>query len=303
MRDSTKRQYEVYLKKWRIFCASRNVDPHQADVNQVLEFLSHLFHAKEASYSAINTARSALNSCVTLWKDSYTMASHPTISRFMKGVFNLRPPRSRYTETWDAGKVLNHLRKRYPANKLSLKELTQKLVMLLALTSAQRVQTLYSINIEKMSVTDSEVRCVIEKTLKQSKQGCGSFSVCVSAYPLDRRLCVVKYLREYLRRTTPLRESETALFICYQKPHKRASTQTISRWLRETLQAAGIDTGRYKSHSTRAVATSTARRMDVPLSDILAQAGWARETTFQKFYHKPTESKGHAFTKAVLNTK
>ena len=49
------------------------------------------------------------------------------------------------------------------------------------------------------------------------------------------------------------------------------------------MKEAGIDVNTFKSHSTRAASTSTAKRMDVPIEDILKTAGWSTEQTFQKF--------------------
>ena len=300
-KDSTKRQYKVYIKKWESFCKQRNLNKLKTKAENVLEFLSDLFYNGNAGYSVINTARSALASFLTLENDSHTVGSHTTISRFMRGVFHLRPPVSRYTKTWDVGIVLNYLRKLYPATKLPLKDLTHKLVMLLALTSAQRVQTLYHMNLDKMNLTDKNMECVLDKKLKQNQPGRSGCSIQVSAYKADSRICVIRYLREYLRRTKDIRGQERFLLICYRKPYHRASSQTISRWIKLTMRSAGVNT-EFKAHSTRAASTSTAKRMDVPLKDILAQAGWAKENTFQKFYDRPLESKGKKFTDAVLNS-
>jgi hypothetical protein len=59
----------------------------------------------------------------------------------MKGVCENRPSLSRYSATWDIAVVLKYLGKMHPADKLSLKELTLKVVTLLALLSGQRRQT------------------------------------------------------------------------------------------------------------------------------------------------------------------
>ena len=50
----------------------------------------------------------------------------------------------------------------------------------------------------------------------------------------------------------------TSLFIIYVKPHKAASKDIISRWIKTTLGLAGIDMTRFKSHSIRASSTSAA---------------------------------------------
>ena len=122
----------------------------------------------------------------------------------------------------------------------------------------------------------------------------------MKAYPADRRLCVMLYLHHYISRTKQLRGDEKHLFISYVKPHKRVSKQTISRWIKEVMKSAGIDTDNFKPHSTRAAATSAAARCEVPIADILNKAGWKNEKTFQKYYRKPLQTAGHRFDRAVL---
>jgi hypothetical protein len=53
----------------------------------------------------------------------------------MKGVYNLRPSKPKYCKTWDVSNVLGYLRKLSPIKFISLKDLTLKLVMLIAITS------------------------------------------------------------------------------------------------------------------------------------------------------------------------
>ena len=59
-RESTQKQYNVYLSKWYQFCVQREINSMQPIVNDVLEFL-HDLYKKGLSYSTINTARSALS--------------------------------------------------------------------------------------------------------------------------------------------------------------------------------------------------------------------------------------------------
>ncbi|CAH3016348.1 unnamed protein product [Porites evermanni] len=51
----------------------------------------------------------------------------------MKGILNCRPPKPRYSYTWDVKKVTAHLASLGSNNSLSLKQLSRKLVMLFAL--------------------------------------------------------------------------------------------------------------------------------------------------------------------------
>ena len=104
--------------------------------SQVLMFLTELFDAGEG-YSAINTARSALSSFITN-EAGTTIGNFPSVKRFMKGVFALRPSLPRYNFIWDANIVLEYLKIFYPYEGMSLFIPTHKLVMLLALATAQR---------------------------------------------------------------------------------------------------------------------------------------------------------------------
>ncbi len=117
-------------------------------VTDVLEFLYSLYE-QELSYSTTNTARSAFTSYLmnTDLRDTpCTVSTHPFINRFMKRAFNSRKPTPKYSETWDVNIVLGFIKKWYPLNALSLKDLTYKLDILLPLTTGQRCQTLVSLD-------------------------------------------------------------------------------------------------------------------------------------------------------------
>ena len=42
-RESTHKQYSVYLRKWVLFCSSRGFDPYKATPAQALDFMTDLF--------------------------------------------------------------------------------------------------------------------------------------------------------------------------------------------------------------------------------------------------------------------
>ena len=99
-------------------------------------------------------------------------------------------------------------------------------------------------------------------------------------------LCVVKTLKEYLKRTETKRNKAKQLFISYQKPYRPISKDTLARWLRDILTRAGIDTEIFAAHSTRAASTSAAVARGTPIDEVLKAAGWASESTFTKYYKK-----------------
>ena len=70
--------------------------------------------------------------------EGFVIGKHPMMAKFMKRVFSLRPLEPKYFVTWDVRQVLNFLKAWAPAESLSLKQLTLKLVMLAALITAAR---------------------------------------------------------------------------------------------------------------------------------------------------------------------
>ena len=146
-RGGTKKQYDVYIKKWTKFCAERQANQIHAIVVDVLDFFTELYE-KGFTYSAINTARSALSSFVLL-DDGSSVGKNPLFSRLLKGVFQSRAPKPKYTEVWDVQIVLSYLRTLHPVDSLSLKDLSFKF-MLLLLVSGQRGQTIHMLALNDM---------------------------------------------------------------------------------------------------------------------------------------------------------
>ena len=132
-RLGTTKLYQVYLDKWRNFATERNENSIHPSVASVIDFLTQL-HDTGSSYSAINTARSALSAAVELTDSPYTVGEH-LIKRLVKATFQSRPPLPRYKSTWDVSTVLSLLKTWSPAKELNLKLLTFKLVMLCTLVT------------------------------------------------------------------------------------------------------------------------------------------------------------------------
>lgn len=83
---------------------------------------------------------------------SCSVGEHPVIKRFMKGIFNYRPALPRYNQVWDVSIVLKYLKSIQVCENLKLKLLTCKLVMLFALLSGQRAQSLWYLDINNMTL-------------------------------------------------------------------------------------------------------------------------------------------------------
>ena len=161
-----------------------------------------------------------------------------------------------------------------------------KLLLLCLLITGNRGQTMKKLDINCMTKTDEFYRFSINSLIKQSAPGRPQPDVEFRPYPNDTSLCVYTCMTDYLNRTENIRASTTQLFISYVKPHAAVSRDTLSRWVKVMLHAAGIDTSVYKPHSTRAASTSAACRMDTSVDTILKTAGWKSECMFAKYYHK-----------------
>jgi len=114
-------------------------------LNCVLKFLASLY-SNGLGYSGVNTARSALP-LVLKPIEGFSIGQHSLVIRAVKGVGKLNPPRPRYDSVWYVSCVLN-LFDRWECNELlTLKNLSCKLAALLALVTAQLVQTLQAISL------------------------------------------------------------------------------------------------------------------------------------------------------------
>jgi hypothetical protein len=264
-----------------------HIDPLNPSIEQGIEFLTTLFDA-ELGYSSINTARSALSSILPMY-EGRKFGEHPLVTRFLKGIFELKPALPRYPEIWDVQIVLDHLQSYKPGEELSLKELTLKLTMLLCLLTAQRCQTIQLIDVNDIQEIVDGYRITFHQKVKQTRPGHHLQSLELLQFPQDKKLCVVEHLRLYLARTKDLRGDNTQLLLSFIKPNAPVSKATIARWVKTVLQQAGIDASKYSAHSSRAASTTSANAKGIPLQEIMKCAGWSSDTTFKRFYLIPVQ--------------
>jgi len=225
--------------------------------------------------------------------DGHNVGQHPLISRLLKGIFHDRPPLPRYTSTWNVQTVLNYLEGLGENQSLSLKALSWKLTMLLALTRPSRSADLSQLNLRRKA----DGVCFYPNVLaKQSRQGS---QIAKFSFPANPVLCPVMALKAYEYKTKPIRGDETRLLISFIKPHKAVTSSSVARWLKSVLSAAGIDTAIFSAHSTRGTSSSAAANVGITTNDILKAANWSSESVFQKFYYKPSDDSSYG--RAVLS--
>ena len=207
-RKSTSKQYDLVWKKWIIWCDQREINQIYPSENEVLDYLSDLAE-KGRSYSVINSHKSAIGQTLASCGNNLFL-SNTIFSRFMKGVFVIKPPRPKYTCTWDVSIVLNWLEKCFSLQNLPL---TMKLVALLALSTAQRVQVLKMLKINMLSVFGDYVIFTIDELTKTSKPGKSLQKVRIDTFT-NNKLCVVHTMNYYIKQTEKFRKSNRLLVSC-----------------------------------------------------------------------------------------
>ena len=245
----------------------------------------------------MNTYRSAISLI-----SSNELGSHPLVSRFFKGVAVLKPQRPRYDFVWDPTPVVAHLATLYPHDNLSLEKLSRKLVTLLALTTAQRMQTLAAIRLSNVVWSDSLI-IKIPARLKTSRVGKTQPLLSFQPFLQKPELCVFSLVRFYLNMTRDLRqEGCDSLFISFRSPHNAVSSQTLGRWVKGALNDAGINIDTFSEHSTRHASTPFAASKGVNLDEIRRTAGWSRSSdVFARFYNRPIVT-DTSFHSTILNS-
>ena len=241
--------------------------------------------------NTLNAIRSAINFFTP--KD-ISLGDDPYVGQLFRSFYKVRPIQSRYSAFWPVEKVLSLIESWHPPSTLSLKHLTLKTLALLALSSSDRGQTLHVLNIEDTDIVENSVVFVINKKLKTTQKVLKPKLVkCIATE--DPSLNVCNYIIYYLNKTFAFRAAAVAagnpkptqLFLSWatKKPVTKA---TISRWLKEVLRLAGVDS--YGAHLFRGAGLSKAFSKGISITDILKAGDWTNARTFERFYNKPTTS-------------
>lgn len=293
---STIKQYAGYLKKWKDFADRNKLDIFNPSENDLYSFLVEMLK-DGAAFGTINTAKAAVTSIIIKPFDADSKVG----SKFMNGLYRLKPTKPRYEETWDVTPVLEKLGSLFPLESLNLAELSNKLVLLLAIGSAQRLQTLASIKISNVIRTEIGLEIRITDMIKTSRIGASQPVIKLPYFVIKKGLCIASTLDYYIKVTSSLRGDIDDLFITSRKPYKKASKDTLSRWIRSSLVKFGIDP-KFKPHSTRHASTSSALKKGISLDRIKSAAGWSENSkVFFQFYNRPINDGSNEFAVNLID--
>ena len=215
---------------------------------------------------------------------------------------NNRPPKPRYTYTWDLHAVTEHIKKMGTNNSLSLKHLSWKLATVFAITCPKRVSSLTSLNLNYYKMVPEGVMFTLTVPTKGTRPD--ETIQAFTRYPADPNLCPVHCFTHYLLLTKEKRAVQEGksnnLFTFHIKPHHPIMKATLARWTLSFIKEAGIDTNMFKAPSLRGASTTVAANALVPLQEIMNMADCSSASTFRQHYYKPVHST--TFGETVLSS-
>ena len=190
------------------------------------------------AYNTIAAAKSVLSSIIHL-PGVVSISDHPLVQRLLKGVFNTGPPTSKYPYIWDTSK-LHTLQN----DRNDFATMSKKLVTLFTLLSGQRVSTLHKFKRSMMQVLPDRIIFHLSGNLKKSRPANPPEPIIFHQYPHDGELCPVAAFHQYhLTRTAIVgTQFDDSIFLCHRKPNAPATIDTLARWVKQSMIAAGIDT-------------------------------------------------------------
>ena len=205
----------------------------QMYITAVLAFL-HGMYCNGFLYSGLCAARSALSSSITT-KGYLKLSDHPPISRYLKGIYNRPPPLPKYVDIWDLTLLLKYYEQKENNDCLEFKELVKKTVILFIILGVRRKQALFTLSVDNIVLKENKFILLPSKTMKHTKVNRPLEPLIYHHYPDNEKLCIG------IRNTLVTRDIRD-LIISYGKPHKPVSSETISRWIKDELSKAGVDT-------------------------------------------------------------
>ena len=160
----------------------------------------------------------------------------------LKGIFNERPPVAKYSAFWDVDVVLKHLKGLGRNDTLSLRLLTLKSVMLMALTMPARSVDLSKLDIRVRTLSEASITFKAHHLSKQSRASKPLADFLYPRYPEDQTIYPVVTLQAYEARILEFRawsiENRKILFLSWIGKHDpvvRWQDGLRHAWLKQAL--------------------------------------------------------------------
>ena len=220
--------YKLAWNKQTSWCVRAKLDPFCALLSKIVNYLSTLFN-EGIQYQTVNAHRSAI-SAYHNFINGKPIEKHPKVCALLTGIFNERPPQPRYSFIWNVDVVLTYIKNNMSVNyKLFEKNLTYKLTVLFALSSALRASSIQHLSIKFMAKAKSYYRFSFKNGWRKGK---APLPVAFQEYAQDETLSV-DYGGIYSQ-TERWRSGEehSQFLLSFLHPYKPVISSTTSGWLK-----------------------------------------------------------------------
>ena len=188
----TEKSYSSARRLWCSWRHERGLTPFPTSITPIVEFITHHFQEGK-QYSTLNFYRSALSATIPPIEGKPVGQTR----RALQGSFNQRPPRPRYSTTWDVTLVVTFLQEHVGSNQtLSLKQLSLKVTTLLALANATRASDLVALDTRFIQRNPEGMLFRIPGLTKTRRSG-PPRTMSVAKFE-DEMICPVATLEHYL---------------------------------------------------------------------------------------------------------
>ena len=218
LKESTIKQYE---SRWRVFaawCVDHNINSVNPTIPQIADFLVYLFKVRGILPKSVEVYRSSIAHVIQR-HTGLEVGHHQVLNQLIEGMYHAKPTRRRTVPSWDLCIVLQALVSApfEPCEDVSLKFLTLKTVFLTALATGLRRSELHALS--RSSILrhpqgewiqlKTKVGFLAKTQLHRSNDffkpiRIPALTTVLTPDHADRRLCPVRMLNSYLRRTQHL---------------------------------------------------------------------------------------------------
>lgn len=168
--SGTRSNYNSHWQQFSSWCSRKQIDPFCCSLNYIINYLALLFDNKK-EYRTINNCRSAI-SAFHEPINGFPVGQHPQVTALLKGISKERPPLPKYTFVCDVDQVLKYMRDKMSTKiNLNPKDLTQKLVTLIGLTTIGRSSEIHGLTLLGMCKINNSYEIFSTGNKKHSKQG------------------------------------------------------------------------------------------------------------------------------------
>ncbi|KAM9985734.1 hypothetical protein ACTFIZ_008620 [Dictyostelium cf. discoideum] len=284
--QSTLKVYNSSYTRFLNFCTLNSLDPSNITLVVFMDYLTHLFKIKPPlAFSTINNHRSMLNQLLLL-RNQTDIVNDPFISRIMTGIHKLRPSSAKYKEIWDANKVFKYLSTIKVLPKFTYTALLNKTLVLCKMFGLARSSDLVKWSFKGLNITTDSIRGPVINAKEQRKDGVLSILELTSLDDTYSQVCPVRHLTTYLKSTNERRKKHQSDSVFINNDGTPLQVNQINEVVLSTLSKSGIDTTKFKSHSTRSAMASLLLSNNVPFHVVKKMGRWKSNDTVDTFYDK-----------------